>query len=145
AAAANTRGEVVLRAAGAETERWIPYAALADLLSQVPERQLAKLPRVQRAAVDGLLVPGSRPGESGQERVAYRLAWQTLLARCAETAPVLVLVDDAQWLDAASAEVITRAARALAGRGVRLLAAGRWPERVESGRGERFTAWLAAA
>lgn len=164
-AAAAARGEVVLRAAGAETERWIPYAGLADLLSQVPAHDLAGLPEPQRTAVGDVPPRQRQAGGARQDQVAYRLAWQSLLARCADRAPVLVLVDDAQWIDAASVDTITHAVRTLTGGGVRVLVAGRWPERVEAeaeqdgngdldghghpdGRGHgggRVSPWLAAA
>src|SRR5687767_3253026 len=47
AAAAAGRGERVLRVAGAQTERWISYAGLADLFSQVPVEYVADLPDPQ--------------------------------------------------------------------------------------------------
>src|SRR5512139_2445913 len=55
-AAAVARGERVLRVAGAETERWISYAGVADLFSQVPVEYLAELPEPQRAAVNAVLL-----------------------------------------------------------------------------------------
>ena len=47
--AAALRGERVLRVAGAETERWISFAGLADLLSQMPEEFVTDLPEPQHA------------------------------------------------------------------------------------------------
>lgn len=126
--AAAARGERVLRVAGAETERWISYAGLADLLSQVPLPFLAELPEPQRAAVNAVLQRGSSGGAGSRARLARRLAWQGLLERCALAGPVLVLIDDAQWLDAASADVIAYAARRISGREVRAVIAERWPE-----------------
>ncbi|MBQ0986267.1 AAA family ATPase [Streptomyces sp. F63] len=129
-AAAAARGELVLRAAGAETERWIPYAALAELLSQVPAAWLDALPGPQRAAMDGVLLR-DRPAVTGSRaQFACRLAWQTLLARCAEAGPVLLLLDDAEWLDTASADTLAYAARRLTGGAVRTLLAGQRPERA---------------
>src|SRR6185503_11556263 len=82
-AAATARGERVLRVSGAETERWISYAGLADLLSQVPAAYLAELPDPQRAAMNAVLGL-SRPDDSGpQPRLAPRQAWLALLERCA--------------------------------------------------------------
>ena len=57
-ASAAARGERVLRVAGAETERWISYAGLADLLGQIPVSYLADLPDPQRAAVNAVLLRG---------------------------------------------------------------------------------------
>src|SRR5687767_12774056 len=104
-AAAAARGERVLRASGAETERWIPYSGLADLLSQVPPSYLSDLPDPQRAAINSVLGVSRADDAGGQPRLTPRLAWLALLERCAAAGPVLLLVDDAQWLDAESADV----------------------------------------
>jgi len=128
-ASATARGERVLRVTGAETERWISYAGLADLLGQVPVDFLAELPDPQRTAVNAVLLRGRASGNGSRASLARRLAWQAMLDRCAESGPVLLLVDDAQWLDAASADVIGYAARR-AGR-VRMVVAERRPERAE--------------
>jgi DNA-binding CsgD family transcriptional regulator/tetratricopeptide (TPR) repeat protein/energy-coupling factor transporter ATP-binding protein EcfA2 len=128
-AAATLRGERVLRVAGAETERWISFAGLADLLSQMPEEYVTDLPEPQRAAVNSVLLRGRSAGSGSRVRLARRLAWHGLLERCAEVSPVLILIDDAQWLDAASADVIAFAARRTAGLRIRAVVAERWPER----------------
>jgi DNA-binding CsgD family transcriptional regulator/tetratricopeptide (TPR) repeat protein len=125
---AAARGEWVLRVAGTETERWISNAGLADLFSQVPLNYLAELPEPQRAAVNAVLQRGSAGGAASQARLARRLAWQALLERCALAGGVLILIDDAQWLDAASADVIAYAARRVNGCEVRAVVAERWPE-----------------
>ena len=49
---AHQRGERVLRVSGAETDRWIPFTGLVELLGQVPEEYLAELPEPQRAAIN---------------------------------------------------------------------------------------------
>src|SRR5690606_24490955 len=49
---------------------------------------------------------------------------------CAEDRPVLMLIDDAQWLDATSADVIACAARRAGGIRVRAVVAERWPDDV---------------
>ena len=128
-AAAAQRGERVLRVAGAETERWISFAGLADLLSQLPEEYLADLPEPQRAAVNAVLLRGRSAGSGSRVRLARRLAWHALLERCADASPVLILIDDAQWLDAASADVIAFAARRTSSRRIRAVVAERWPDR----------------
>jgi DNA-binding CsgD family transcriptional regulator len=133
-ALAAARGERVLRLAGAETERWISDAGLADLLSQVPMEFVADLPEPQRAVVNAVLLR-QRPGGGGSRaRLGRRLAWQALLERCAERGPVLILIDDAHWLDAASADVIAYAARRIGGRKVRAVVAERWPEQPDGAR-----------
>jgi DNA-binding CsgD family transcriptional regulator len=129
AAAAAGRGERVLRVAGAQTERWISYSGLADLFSQVPVEYVAELPDPQRSAVNAVLLRGHATGGGSRIRLARRLAWLALLERCANDGPVLVVADDAQWLDAESADVMAYAARRLPGRPVRAIVAERWSER----------------
>ncbi|HCA86308.1 MAG TPA: helix-turn-helix transcriptional regulator, partial [Streptomyces sp.] len=140
--AAASRGELVLRTAGAETERWIPYAAMADLLGQVPTDHLDALPEPQRAAVDGVLLRDRRAVTGGRAQFACRLAWQSLLTQCTESGrPVLLLLDNAQWIDTASADTLAYAARRLTGGGVRTVAAGHRPERIGTGHGPQPSPW----
>jgi DNA-binding CsgD family transcriptional regulator len=131
---ASSRGERVLRVSGAETERWISDAGLADLLSQLPMEYLAELPEPQRAVVNAVLLRQRSSGTGSRARLGRRLAWQALLERCAERGPVLLLIDDAQWLDGASADVIAYAARRVGGRKVRAVVAERWPEQHDGTR-----------
>jgi DNA-binding CsgD family transcriptional regulator len=131
-AAATARGERVLRASGAETERWIPYAGLADLVSQVPAGFIGDLPDPQRAAINSVLGVSRADETGGQLRLTPRLAWLALLERCAATGPVLLLIDDAQWLDTESADVIAYAARRVGARAVRGIVAER-SDRGETG------------
>jgi DNA-binding CsgD family transcriptional regulator len=131
-AAAAARGERVLRVAGAETERWISGAGLADLLTQMPVEYLTDLPDPQRAAVNGVLLRSRSHGGGSRARLARRMAWQALLDRCVQDGPVLLLIDDAQWLDAASTDVIAYAARRSGRRNIRAVVAERWPEEGET-------------
>ena len=127
-ARATERGERVLRVAGAETERWISYAGLADLLSQMPAPLLARLPDPQRTATNAVLLRSNTTGTGSRAVMARGLALQALLEHSADAGPVLLLVDDAQWLDSASADVIAYAARRVGEHGVRAVVAERWPE-----------------
>jgi DNA-binding CsgD family transcriptional regulator len=135
AGSAAGRGELVLRTTCAAHGRHAPFAALRDLLGQVPDRLVAALPEPQHEALTALTARrpesprnGKRPG-AGREPVV-RLALLSLLRVCASGRPVLVIVDDAQWLDTPSAEALRYAARRAAGRGLRLLAAGNRPDLV---------------
>lgn len=104
-------GQRVLIARPAAAEAGLSYAALADLL-----RPLGDLPDVlpapRRAALAGaLLIDG---GEAAVvEPVAVALGLHALLEILARRGPVLVAVDDWQWLDPASAAVVAYAARRL--------------------------------
>ncbi|MEU5992737.1 AAA family ATPase [Spirillospora sp. NPDC047418] len=124
-AAADARGELVLRAAGTETERWVPCSGLAELLDQLPAPLAGELPR---EPLSGLPEPHA-------DHVGCRLSLRGLLARCAEERPVLVLVDDAQWLDGESADAVRYAVGRLAGKGVRAVVAGRWADGFAAGGG----------
>lgn len=122
AAAAEGR---VLRATSAENERWIPGTALADLLAQIPGVVVAGLPEPQRRAVEDVL-SGERVDPQGSP--ALRMAWHSLLLALAADAPLLVLLDDVQWIDATSADILAYAARRLPGSAVRVVVAGRVQE-----------------
>lgn len=122
AAAARARGELVLRASGAESERSMVYQGLADLLGQVPDACFARLTSQHRLALRAVL-RGKRAG--GDTRAIRRLGWSALLTHCAARTPVLLLIDDAHWLDAATIDVFAYAARRLDGHPVRIVLAGR--------------------
>ncbi|EST30270.1 hypothetical protein N566_21645, partial [Streptomycetaceae bacterium MP113-05] len=134
AEAAEARGELVLRASGTETERRLPYAGLTDLLGQAPVDQLAALPGPQRSALYDVLVRARQTTDAGRRgRPACRIAWRELLGRCAADRPVLLLLDDAQWLDGPTADAVRYSARRLTGLGVRVVTAGHWPEGTAAG------------
>lgn len=111
AARERATGLRVLSACGVESESQLPFAALAQLLEPVLDRR-DRLPEPQAAALAGALALGPpAPGD----RFAVCVATLGLLRAAAEDAPVLVLVDDAHWLDPASAECLLFAARRLGG------------------------------
>jgi DNA-binding CsgD family transcriptional regulator/tetratricopeptide (TPR) repeat protein len=99
----------VLRAEGVPTEQQLPLAGLHELLRPVLGRA-ADLREPQRHALETAF--GLRVGDVDFFRVA--LAALDLLSRVATDAPVAVLVDDAHWLDRASAEVLAFVARRIA-------------------------------
>ena len=109
----------VLHVSGLETEADLAFAALSDLLAPVLGG-LAELPPPQAAALAAALALGP---PSPADRLAVCVATVGLLRIAARGRPVLVVVDDAQWLDAASGECIRFAARRAAGRAAFVLAA----------------------
>ncbi|GAB7043010.1 LuxR family transcriptional regulator [Catenuloplanes niger JCM 9533] len=122
------RGDRVLRLAATAAERFLPYAGMAELLAQVPDDVVERLPGPQRAAFDTMLVRrGDSRGRGGRAELARRLAWQSCLEALSDQ-PVLLIIDDAQWLDGASADVIGYASRRLADRPIRAVIAQRSPE-----------------
>jgi DNA-binding CsgD family transcriptional regulator/tetratricopeptide (TPR) repeat protein len=126
AAAARARGDLVLRLRPAQTERRLPYAGIADLVSRLPPGAATGLPPAQRSALAALRQ--GLPPRAGSPALARRLVLPLLLARCARQQPVLLVVDDAQWLDPESAELLGFAMRRRPGPRVRVLAAQRWPD-----------------
>jgi DNA-binding NarL/FixJ family response regulator len=110
-------GMVLLQTQGVESESELPFAGLSDLLRPLLDR-LDRLPAPQAAALSGALAIG--PSVAG-DRFAVSAATLSLLAVAADDAPVLVLVDDAQWLDGSSAEALAFTARRLRAEGVVLL------------------------
>nr|WP_131736091.1 ATP-binding protein [Actinomadura roseirufa] len=133
-AAAIARGELVLAVAGTETERWVPCSGLAELLDQLPDTLTAELPREQLTGLPEPHPAGpprhqARPAaDRSMDHLACRLAFRGMLARCAGERPVLLLIDDAQWVDTESVHAIRYTVRRLASRGVRAVVAGRWPD-----------------
>jgi DNA-binding CsgD family transcriptional regulator len=95
----------VLRARGIESECALTYAVLVELLGGTPSL-LDWLPARRRAALEAAC--RLQPLDDGAAVVA---AWTSLLTSLAERRPVLVVVDDVQWIDQDSADAIFFAAR----------------------------------
>ena len=110
----------VLRTSGVESESPLAFAALQRLLRPLRAR-LAVLPSPQRVSLQSAL--GETVGE-GDRFLAF-LGTLNLLADAAEDAPVLVVVDDAHWLDEASAAALLFVARRLQAERVAMLFAVR--------------------
>jgi AAA ATPase domain len=113
----------VARVAGVEAERELAFAGLHQLCAPMLGR-LQRLPTPQRAALRTAfgLGPGAAP-----DRFLVGLAVLSLLAEAADEHPLICLVDDEQWLDHASAQVLAFVARRLAAESVGLVLAARIP------------------
>lgn len=112
----------LLQATGVEAESELPFAGLHLLLHRVTDR-IEDLPEPQARALRAAL--GLAPSARA-DRFLIGLAVLTLLADLAEGEGSLVcLVDDAQWLDQASADALLFAARRLAAEGVVMVFAAR--------------------
>jgi len=107
---ADPSGFRVESSTGVEAEAQFAFAALHQLCAPLLDR-LGALPDPQRAALD--VAFGLRAG-AAPERFLVGLATLNLLAEVAEERPLLCLVDDAQWLDEASAQVLAFVARRVA-------------------------------
>jgi GTPase SAR1 family protein len=107
-AAADVAGIRVLRTHGVESESPLPFAALHRLLR--PVLRLERLPVPQARA---LRVAFGQEEGSSVEPFLVGVATLSALTEAAEDGPVLCVVDDAQWLDTASAGALLFAARQL--------------------------------
>ena len=114
-------GMCVLGAAGVESDAQLPFAALHQLVRPILPH-VEGLPRPQAAALHGAL--GLAAAGSG-DRFLVSLAVLSLLADAAEDEPLLCLVDDAQWLDDASADALVFVARRLEAERIAMLFAAR--------------------
>jgi DNA-binding CsgD family transcriptional regulator len=106
---ARANGFRVARAAGVEAEMELPFAGLHALCGSMLDR-LERLPAPQRAALRTAfgLQAGPPP-----DRFLVGLAVLSLLSDAAEDQPLLCVVDDAQWLDRVSAQMLAFVARRL--------------------------------
>lgn len=120
---AQARDHRVIRAAGVEAEANLPYASLGEAVAPLLE-WLPELPEPRADAIRAALALGA-PDGGAADRFATCAAFLDLLVLAAEREPLLVVVDDAQWLDTPSAECLAYAARRLAGTGIALLASAR--------------------
>lgn len=114
-------GMRVLSGSGVESEAHLPFAALHQVVRPVLGL-VDSLPQPQAAALRGAL--GLAEGGGG-DRFLISLATLSLLAEAAERRPLLCLVDDAHWLDEASADALVFAARRLEAEGIVMLFAAR--------------------
>ena len=120
----------VTRASGVESEAHLPFAALGELAAPMLDA-VAELPEPQAAAVSAALALA--PGEQAvNERLAMFAGFLGLIRSSSEDRPLLILVDDAHWLDRPSAECLAYAARRLAGLNAALLVAARPEGEVEA-------------
>ena len=126
-AAEGAGGFQVAWAAGVESEMELPFAGLHQLCGPMLG-SLGRLPPPQRDALGTAfgLTRGARP-----DRFLVGLAVLSLLSDTAEERPLLCLIDDAQWLDRSSAQVLAFVARRLQAESVVLLFAGREPGELD--------------
>lgn len=115
------QGMQVLRAVGSTPERDVAFGGLLQLLRPVLGL-LDQIPAPQAEALAAALAV--REGQPG-DRFAIGAATLSLLSRCAEDSPVVLLLDDAHDLDEPSLEAIVFAARRLMTDPVAVLAAVR--------------------
>jgi predicted ATPase len=99
---ARERSMIVLTTAGVQSEADLPFAGLHQMLRPVRQRA-AELPDIQRAALDAAFCLTS---EATPEHFRIAMAALDLVAEVATDAPVLMVVEDAHWLDRPTSDVL---------------------------------------
>ena len=116
---ASDRQMLVLTATGVQTEARLPFAGLHQLLQPV----LGELGRLAAPQRDAMLTAFGLTDAAAPDLFLTALAALNLLAESAAGAPVLVVAEDAQWLDHSTSDALTFVARRLEFEPIVLLAA----------------------
>ncbi len=123
-ARASAAGIRVLSTRGGAAEARLSLTGLFDLIEPVADEVLPKLPEPQRSALEVTLLrsvaQGRRPGPR-----TLATALLNALRTLATSEPLLIAVEDAQWVDESSQEALAFAIRRLAGAEVRVLVTAR--------------------
>jgi predicted ATPase len=119
---AEARGHLVLRCVAEQAEARLSFVGLADLIDGIADDHLSALPAPQREALE--VTFGVRGG-AAPDRFLVALATLSLFSEAAQECPLLCVVDDAQWLDRASAQALGFVARRLLAEPVAVLVAAR--------------------
>src|SRR3954449_2745740 len=122
-------GMRVVRASGVESEMELAFAVLHQLCAPLLDR-LEGLPAPQRDALE--ITFGLSEGPA-PDRFFVGLAGLSLLSEAADERPLLCVVDDAQWLDRASAQALVFVARRLLAEPLLMLFAVREPSELLTG------------
>lgn len=118
---AEQRGYRVATSRPAGSEATLTYAALGDLLADVADELAVALPDPQRRALDIALLRAEGSGR-GADRRAVSTATLGALKQLAAERPLVLAVDDVQWIDGASASALSFALRRLTTERVGVLA-----------------------
>lgn len=112
--AARERAFQVLTARAGQAETTLAYAVVADLIGDIPSEVFTGLPDVQRLAIDRVLLRADGDGPP-TDQGAVAAAFTAVIERLCADGPVLVALDDVQWLDPSSQAVVVFAARRFGG------------------------------
>lgn len=123
-ALARDRGFTVLRTTPAQSDLRLAFAGLADLLGAYLDTVIDELPAPQARALRQALMLQEVPAHPPEPRV-IAAALRTVLVLLARSAPVLLVIDDVQWLDPPTEAAASFAIRRLDTEAVGLLCAMR--------------------
>ncbi|HEX8009981.1 MAG TPA: LuxR C-terminal-related transcriptional regulator [Casimicrobiaceae bacterium] len=118
-AAARERSFQVLTSRPAEAERTLAYVVLGDLFADVEPRVLAVLPAPRRRAFEAALLREEQ--EAPVDHRALGAAILSLLQVLSGEGPLVLAIDDDQWMDPASSTTLRFALRRLLRQPIRLL------------------------
>ena len=121
---ARDAGWHVLSCRPAASDAGLPHVGLADLLRSIPDDAFARLPAPQRRAL-GVALLREEAGGIDLDPRAVGTGLTALLRLVTGDGPLMLAVDDAQWLDPASARALAFALRRLDDTELRLVAAVR--------------------
>ncbi len=124
---ARADGMLVLQCRAVQAEAKLTLSVVADLLEPAPASAIASLPDPQRRAIEVALLRADPGDEPISDRV-LATAVRSVLVHLSARQPVLVSIDDLQWLDAASVAVLAYVLRRLADEPIGVLAAQRLGE-----------------
>ena len=131
----------VLHATGVQSEMELAFAAVHQLCSPILE-EANRLPAPQR---DALRTAFGLSSGAAPDKFLIGLAVLNLLSEVAEQRPLVCVVDDEQWIDRTSAQILGFVARRLVAESVGLVFAARVPSDDLAGLPERVLAGLPAA
>ncbi|MFC6155552.1 AAA family ATPase [Kribbella jiaozuonensis] len=121
---AQRRGRRVLSVGPTQFDRGLPFAGLAELVSQCPDSAFDRLPVPQRRALSVALQRADPDGDD-VDALAVPLAVRGLLTQLYGAEPVTLILDDAQWLDQASLASLAFALRTIDPRRLSVVLASR--------------------
>lgn len=127
--AARARGFGVLACRPTMPEQGLSFAVIGDLLADVEPEAVTSLPAPQRRALEGALLQ-EEPAEAADDWRATGVGFTSVLRLLARPGPLAVAIDDVQWVDQASRNVIEFAVRRLSNEPVALVLAARVPEQA---------------
>lgn len=107
---AGAQGYSPLRTAPGEVDVRVTFAALADLLAPILDRVLPQIGRARRRAIEGALLLGDELDARIDERAVGFAVLEALTVASNET-PLLLALDDSQWIDPSSGVVLAYVAR----------------------------------
>jgi DNA-binding CsgD family transcriptional regulator len=120
---ARGRSYRVLLCRASESEGALSFLGLGDLLDSVPDETLELLPEPQQIALESALLRSA--GEGSPDRVAVARGTLAVLRLLAAESPAVVAIDDLQWLDRPSADVLRFVAHRLTDERLGLLVSAR--------------------